>query len=36
MPYLFEAGRRAARAQLGAITALLRQTCPPGARPLAA
>jgi NTE family protein len=36
MPYLFEAGRRAARAQLGAITTLLRQAGPPGARTLAA
>jgi NTE family protein len=29
MPYLFEAGRRAARAQLGQITALLREVLPP-------
>jgi len=35
MPYLFEAGRRAARAQLSAISALLRQATL-GARPLAA
>ena len=36
MPYLFEAGRRAARAQLGAITVLLRQVCPSDTQPLAA
>jgi NTE family protein len=36
MPYLFEAGRRAARAQLGAITTLLRQAGASGARTLAA
>lgn len=36
MTYLFEAGRRAARAQLGAISALLRQGCLPDAGPLAA
>lgn len=36
MPYLFEAGRRAARAQLGAIAGLLRQARPPDTRPLAA
>ncbi len=31
MPYLFEAGRRAARAQLAQITALARQTLRPTA-----
>lgn len=37
MPYLFEAGRRAARAQLGVITDLLQgSSLPRGARPLAA
>jgi NTE family protein len=36
MPYLFEAGRRAARAQLGAITGLVRQARPTDTRPLAA
>jgi NTE family protein len=38
MPYLFEAGRRAARAQIGPITALLRQAAQQatGAAPLAA
>jgi NTE family protein len=36
MPYLFEAGRRAARAQLGAIATLLRQAGASGARTLAA